>query len=166
MNCRAYAERDSTYRRCPSAKIVSNANDDLPEPERPVNTIIVFRGIETVMSLRLCVRAPLTIRRSSLVRSFLACVFFFITRSDPCFFWGFAWSEYSTGIDSSTGKKEIEKGPAMRRRGPRNQGNRNYFFLPVFGRPVPRTSAPRTTFTLAAARLWDDPPREPFAAIR
>ena len=26
--------------RCPSAKIVSNASDDFPEPESPVNTTI------------------------------------------------------------------------------------------------------------------------------
>src|SRR3989344_3337042 len=64
-NCRAYAERDSTYRRWPSAKIVSNASDDFPEPESPVNTTILLRGIETVMSFRLCVRAPLTMIFSS-----------------------------------------------------------------------------------------------------
>src|SRR3989338_2383480 len=58
-NCRAYAESDSTYLRCPSAKIVSNAKDDFPLPESPVNTTILFRGISTVMFLRLWVRAPL-----------------------------------------------------------------------------------------------------------
>ena len=43
-NCRAYAESDSTYRRCPSAYRVSNASEDLPEPDRPVITISRSRG--------------------------------------------------------------------------------------------------------------------------
>src|SRR5688572_6080821 len=59
-NCRAYEDSDSTYRRWPSAKIVSKASDDLPEPETPVITTILFRGISTFIFLRLCVLAPLT----------------------------------------------------------------------------------------------------------
>src|SRR3954447_16152608 len=58
-NCRAYADSDSTYRRCPSAKIVSNARLDLPDPDRPVNTIRESRGSSSDTSLRLCSRAPL-----------------------------------------------------------------------------------------------------------
>src|SRR3954467_14829344 len=57
-NCRAYAESDSTYRRWPSAKIVSNARLDLPDPDRPVNTISESRGRSSETSLRLCSRAP------------------------------------------------------------------------------------------------------------
>src|SRR2546428_1024431 len=57
-NCRAYADSDSTYRLCPSAKIVSKANDDFPEPETPVMTTYLFRGTTTSMFLRLCSRAP------------------------------------------------------------------------------------------------------------
>src|SRR5215212_5827155 len=57
-NWRAYADSDSTYRRWPSAKIVSNASDDLPDPDRPVNTIRESRGRSSEMSLRLCSRAP------------------------------------------------------------------------------------------------------------
>ena len=68
-NCRAYAESDSTYRRCPSAKIVSNAKDDFPLPESPVNAMILLRGISTVTFLRLCVLAPLTISISSFLFS-------------------------------------------------------------------------------------------------
>src|SRR3990167_1529844 len=64
-NCLAYEERDSTYLLCPSAKMVSKARDDLPEPERPVKTIIELRGISTVIFFKLCVRAPLTIILSS-----------------------------------------------------------------------------------------------------
>src|SRR6476660_4424412 len=57
-NWRAYADSDSTYRRWPSAKMVSNARLDLPEPDRPVNTIRESRGRSSEMSLRLCSRAP------------------------------------------------------------------------------------------------------------
>src|SRR5688572_26036541 len=57
-NCRAYAERDSTYRRCPSAKMVSKASDDLPDPDTPVMTTNLLRGTTTSMFLRLCSRAP------------------------------------------------------------------------------------------------------------
>ena len=38
--------------------MVSKASEDLPEPERPVNTTSLSRGISTSMSLRLCSRAP------------------------------------------------------------------------------------------------------------
>src|SRR3990167_3858427 len=58
-NWRAYAESDSTYRRCPSAYSVSNANEDFPDPDSPVNTTSLSRGIVIVISLRLCTRAPL-----------------------------------------------------------------------------------------------------------
>src|SRR5918993_3587205 len=64
-NCRAYADRDSTYRRWPSAKIVSKARLDLPDPDSPVNTIRLSRGRSRWMSLRLCSRAPRTTRRSA-----------------------------------------------------------------------------------------------------
>src|SRR4051812_8798138 len=64
-NWRAYADSDSTYRRCPSAKIVSNARLDLPEPDRPVKTISASRGRSRLTSRRLCSRAPRTIRRSA-----------------------------------------------------------------------------------------------------
>src|SRR3954454_3494257 len=40
--------------------MVSNASEDLPEPDRPVMTTSESRGSSTVMSLRLCSRAPLT----------------------------------------------------------------------------------------------------------
>src|SRR3989344_7865184 len=60
-NWRAYAESDSTYLRWPSAKIVSKAKDDFPDPESPVNTIILLRGNVRSMFLRLCSRAPLII---------------------------------------------------------------------------------------------------------
>src|SRR5580692_4587454 len=43
-NWRAYADRDSTYRRWPSAKMVSNARLDFPEPDSPVNTIMESLG--------------------------------------------------------------------------------------------------------------------------
>src|ERR671910_3369084 len=40
--------------------MVSNASEDLPEPDRPVMTTSASRGIATVTSLRLCSRAPET----------------------------------------------------------------------------------------------------------
>src|SRR2546428_3972526 len=40
--------------------IVSKASEDLPDPESPVMTVRAFRGISTVMFLRLCSRAPRT----------------------------------------------------------------------------------------------------------
>src|SRR5574341_780079 len=46
--------------------MVSNAREDLPEPERPVMTVSVLRGISTLMFLRLCSRAPRTINRSDI----------------------------------------------------------------------------------------------------
>src|SRR5215471_16186603 len=39
--------------------MVSNASDDLPEPDSPVITTSLSRGISTSMFLRLCSRAPL-----------------------------------------------------------------------------------------------------------
>jgi hypothetical protein len=52
--------------------MVSNASDDLPEPESPVNAIILFLGISTVMFLRLWVRAPLTMSFSSVLSLLLS----------------------------------------------------------------------------------------------
>src|ERR671929_1147784 len=63
-NWRAYADRDSTYRRWPSAKIVSNAREDLPEPDSPLNTTRESLGSSRETSFRLCSRAPRTISRS------------------------------------------------------------------------------------------------------
>src|ERR1700677_103711 len=40
--------------------MVSKASDDLPEPERPVNTTSLSRGIARSTFLRLCSRAPRT----------------------------------------------------------------------------------------------------------
>src|SRR6478736_7044276 len=63
-NWRAYADSDSTYRRCPSAKMVSKANDDLPDPDSPVKTMSLSRGRSRSTFRRLCSRAPCTTRRS------------------------------------------------------------------------------------------------------
>src|SRR2546427_8275032 len=46
------------YRHCPSANRVSNASDDLPQPETPVTTVSRSCGISTEMFLRLFCRAP------------------------------------------------------------------------------------------------------------
>ena len=52
------------YLRCPSAKIVSNANEDLPLPLSPVITVRLLRGISTSISFKLCTRAPYTLINS------------------------------------------------------------------------------------------------------
>src|SRR5216683_1714971 len=64
-NCLAYADNDSTYRRWPSAKMVSKARLDLPDPDSPVKTIRESLGRSSETSLRLCSRAPRTTRRSA-----------------------------------------------------------------------------------------------------
>ena len=38
--------------------MVSNASEDLPEPDTPVITVSVLCGIDSVRFLRLCRRAP------------------------------------------------------------------------------------------------------------
>src|SRR5215470_4018155 len=47
--------------------MVSKASEDLPEPERPVNTTSLSRGISTSMFLRLCSRAPRMVMARELV---------------------------------------------------------------------------------------------------
>src|SRR5436305_300070 len=47
--------------------IVSNARLDFPEPESPVMQMSAFRGSRTVMSLRLCSRAPWTTSSSAAI---------------------------------------------------------------------------------------------------
>ena len=59
-NCLAYDERLSAKRLWPSANNVSKASDDFPEPEIPVITTNLPRGISTVISLRLFTLAFLT----------------------------------------------------------------------------------------------------------
>src|SRR5271170_2644045 len=41
--------------------MVSKAREDLPEPESPVTTVRVLRGIATLTLRRLCWRAPRTV---------------------------------------------------------------------------------------------------------
>ena len=57
-NCLAYDDKLSTYLLCPSAYSVSNASDDLPEPESPVITTNLFFGIVKSISFKLCSLAP------------------------------------------------------------------------------------------------------------
>ena len=52
--------------------MVSKASEDLPDPDRPVNTMSESRGRSSETFLRLCSRAPRTMRRSATpVRTFL-----------------------------------------------------------------------------------------------
>src|SRR5436309_7550624 len=46
------------YFRCPSAKTVSKARVDLPDPDKPVTTTSWSRGMSIERFLRLCSRAP------------------------------------------------------------------------------------------------------------
>src|SRR5665811_1101768 len=73
-NWRAYALSDSTYLRWPSAKIVSNASDDLPEPDNPENTMRASRGNSRSTPLRLCSRAPRTTNLSFTTPPYVKCV--------------------------------------------------------------------------------------------
>ena len=57
-NWRAYDERLSANLLWPSANRVSNASEDLPEPEIPVITTSFPRGISTEMFFRLFTLAP------------------------------------------------------------------------------------------------------------
>ena len=59
-NCLAYDDKDSIYLLCPSAKIVSKARDDFPEPDKPVIVISLFLGSSRLIFFKLCVLAPLT----------------------------------------------------------------------------------------------------------
>src|SRR3990170_6010721 len=45
--------------------MVSKASEDFPDPEMPVSTTNLSRGISTVTFFRLCSRAPRTMIRSS-----------------------------------------------------------------------------------------------------
>src|SRR3990167_10611600 len=57
-NCLAYADKLSTYLRCPSAYKVSKANDDFPDPDKPVITTNLFFGISKLIFFKLWTRAP------------------------------------------------------------------------------------------------------------
>src|SRR5919199_4571830 len=48
--------------------MVSKASEDLPDPDRPVNTIRALRGRSRLTFLRLCSRAPRMTRRSVTLR--------------------------------------------------------------------------------------------------
>lgn len=50
-NCLAYAAKLSIYLLCPSAYIVSNANEDLPLPLNPVITTSFSLGMDISMFL-------------------------------------------------------------------------------------------------------------------
>src|SRR5215813_7595641 len=69
--------------------MVSKARLDLPDPDSPVMQIRRFRGRRTVMSLRLCSRAPWTMsssaamRGQSTVTNGRSCVGFSVGRGRP-----------------------------------------------------------------------------------
>ena len=57
-NCLAKEERLSANLLCPSAKRVSKAREDFPDPDTPVITTSLPRGMVTSMPLRLFALAP------------------------------------------------------------------------------------------------------------
>lgn len=59
IDCLVRADRQSRNRLRDSAKSVSKAKEDLPEPDGPQNTISLFEGRLSLRFLRLCWRAPL-----------------------------------------------------------------------------------------------------------
>src|SRR6478609_11594870 len=61
--------------------MVSKASEDLPEPDRPVNTTSLSRGISTSMFLRLCSRAPRIVIARRLEAAFCCWRFALITSS-------------------------------------------------------------------------------------
>src|SRR3954471_24614924 len=61
--------------------MVSNASEDFPEPDRPVNTTSLSRGISTSTFLRLCSRAPRIVMARRLEPAFCCWRFALITSS-------------------------------------------------------------------------------------
>src|ERR1700722_6246266 len=81
--------------------MVSKASDNLPDPDRPVNTIILPRGRSNDRSLRLCSRAPRTTSRSVIwVRI-------------PVWACGQGWSDFGVGRD--VGGVAGQRGAAVHR---------------------------------------------------
>ena len=68
-NCLAYDENVSRYLRRPSRAIVSNASEDLPDPDTPVMTVSVPCGTRTSTHFRLCSCAPVTTMASRAARN-------------------------------------------------------------------------------------------------
>src|SRR5437667_9121372 len=68
--------------------MVSKAKLDLPEPERPVTTMRLSRGISSAMFLRLCTRAPCTaivVRAAAFGAAFLPFRFMAASEAIPWF---------------------------------------------------------------------------------
>lgn len=68
---------------------MSNANEDFPEPDNPVNTIILFRGNSREIFFKLCSRAPLI--------EILLCI---KTKMSPSY-WAIEWIQYNEHIGAS-----------------------------------------------------------------
>src|SRR5215470_17384819 len=113
--------------------MVSKASEDFPEPDRPVNTTSLSRGISTSMFFRLCSRAPLMV----------------IAREDDAFCWRLARSTSSISAFPSALPAPFLLGRAAAFAGLRRQGtlerrkNGRHF-------PVPRANHQRLVCGLAA----------------
>src|ERR1044072_5758152 len=93
-NCRAYADNDSTYRRCPSAYTVSNARLDLPDPDGPVITTSWRLGSSSLSTWRLCSLAPSTMIESGSRSAG--------RRPGPTEVRAMGWTPYGAGVQSSS----------------------------------------------------------------
>src|SRR6185369_10843746 len=85
--------------------MVSKAREDLPEPERPVITVNRSRGMSTLMFLRLCWRAPLTLMRSIA-----------IAKINHCSRGIFAY-QVGRGLTPMYVDQKLNRSPSSRRRG-------------------------------------------------
>src|SRR5688572_8267409 len=104
--------------------MVSKASDDFPDPDKPVMTVSLSRGMVTSMFLRLCARAPRTMRASSAITR---------VRSPP------GARQTSGRIGESSGGALAATGgggPALRRACPRERARRL---------PVPAAAMPDAT---------------------
>src|SRR5262245_25768422 len=84
--------------------MVSNANDDFPDPDRPVNTISAFLGRSRCTFLRLCSRAPRMTRRSVVLMGSVV-----VTRSLRSWV---LWWLLTVGGDASEGRRFGWREPA------------------------------------------------------
>src|SRR6185369_11771518 len=95
--------------------MVSKASEDLPEPDRPVNTTRLSRGMATSMFFRLCSRAPRMViwrasRASLLLRSAIA--------------FGTLYSTYRLGFSCTQAKTRRRPGKNAGPFGPAFNGRR------------------------------------------
>src|SRR5258707_3546019 len=82
--------------------MVSKAREDLPEPESPVTTVRVLRGMLTSTLRRLCWRAPRTVMCVMPMRCVWRCsaksLEYGIFRGEICWGWAAVWDRGNPGM--------------------------------------------------------------------